>query len=52
VANPCRWYAELARAVLLKSARFADLWRQLVALAVFGAALLALSVARFRSRVA
>jgi ABC-2 type transport system permease protein len=52
VANPCRWYAELARSVLLKSAGFADLWRQLVALAVFGAALLALSVARFRSRVA
>ena len=32
VANPCRWYAELARSVLLRGAGFADLWRQLLAL--------------------
>ena len=49
VANPLRWYAELARAVLLRGAGFADLWLQLGALALFGAALLGLSIARFRT---
>jgi ABC-2 type transport system permease protein len=51
LVNPLRWYAELSRAVLLRGAGFPDLWVQIAALALFGAALLALSVARFRSRV-
>jgi ABC-2 type transport system permease protein len=52
VVNPLRWYAELARTVLLRGAGFADVWVHLAALAAFGSALLALAVARFRSRIA
>jgi ABC-2 type transport system permease protein len=52
LANPLRWYAELARGVLLRGAGFGDLWVQCAALAAFGAALLALAVLRFRSRIA
>jgi ABC-2 type transport system permease protein len=51
LANPLRWYAELARTVLLRGAGLADVWVQLAALGAFGAALLALSVARFRTRI-
>lgn len=47
VANPLRWYAELARSVLLRGAGLADLALPLAALATFGAALLALAVVRF-----
>jgi ABC-2 type transport system permease protein len=52
VVNPLRWYAELARGVLLRGETFADLWLELAALGAFGVALLGLSVARFRSTVA
>jgi ABC-2 type transport system permease protein len=50
--NPLRYFAELARANLLKGAGFADVWFQLAALLVFGAAILGLATARFHKRVA
>jgi ABC-2 type transport system permease protein len=51
-ANPLRYFAELVRGVLLRGAGFAELWPQLLALAVYGAAILALATARFRRRMA
>jgi ABC-2 type transport system permease protein len=50
-ANPLRYFAELVRGVLLRGAGFAELWRELLALAVYGAAILALATARFRRRM-
>ena len=50
--NPVRYYVEILRACLLKGAGFADLARQLWALAAFGAAILGLATLRFRKRVA
>jgi ABC-2 type transport system permease protein len=50
--NPLRYFAELARAVLLKGAGLADVWFQLAALLVFGIAILGLATARFHKRMA
>jgi len=49
--NPLRYFAELARANLLKAAGFADVWFQLVALLVFGVVILGLATARFHKRM-
>jgi ABC-2 type transport system permease protein len=50
--NPLRYYAEVMRSTLLRGAGFVELWRQLAALAVFGAAVLAIANARFHKRLA
>jgi ABC-2 type transport system permease protein len=50
--NPVRYYAEVMRTTLLRGAGFAELWPQLLALALLGGAILAAAVARFRERVA
>ena len=49
--NPLRFFAELVRGVLLRGAGFRDLWVQLLALAVYGAGILALATLRFRRRL-
>jgi ABC-2 type transport system permease protein len=49
--NPLRFFAELVRGVLLRGAGFRDLWVQLLALAVYGAAILALATLRFHRRL-
>ncbi len=49
--NPLRFFAELVRGVLLRGAGFRDLWVQLVALGVYGAAILALATLKFRRRL-
>jgi len=49
--NPLRFFAELVRGVLLRGASFGDLWVQLVALAVYGAGILALATLRFHRRL-
>lgn len=49
--NPLRFYAELARGVLLRGAGLADLRVQLAALALFGVATLGLATLRFRRRL-
>jgi len=48
--NPMMHFIALVRAVLLKGAGFADVWRQLVALAVIGLTILSLSVGVYRKR--
>jgi len=50
-ANPLRFFAEIARGVLLRGAGFADLWVQLTVLLVYGALILALATARFRTQI-
>jgi drug efflux transport system permease protein len=50
--NPLRYFAELVRGVLLRGAGVAELWPELLALALYGAAILALATARFRRRLA
>lgn len=49
--NPLRFFGEVSRGVLLRGAGLAELWVPLAALAVFGAAILALATLRFRSRL-
>lgn len=49
--NPLRYFIEILRANLLKGAGVAELWPQLLALALFGATILTASVARFRKRI-
>lgn len=49
--NPLRFYMEAIRAVLLKGTPIADLWVQVVALAVYGSAILGLASLRFRKRL-
>jgi ABC-2 type transport system permease protein len=51
-ANPLRFFAEVVRGVLLRGAGFADLWPQLAVLLVYGALILGLATARFRTRLA
>ncbi len=49
--DPLRHFLEIVRAVFLKGAGFGPLWRQFVALAVMGAALLAFAASRFHKTV-
>jgi ABC-2 type transport system permease protein len=49
--NPVRYYAEVMRTTLLRGAGFAELWPQLLALAVLGTAVLAAATRRFRDRI-
>jgi ABC-2 type transport system permease protein len=48
---PMRHYVEIMRGCLLKGADIHDLAQQMIALAVLGVGILALSVARFRKRL-
>jgi ABC-2 type transport system permease protein len=48
--NPLRYFQEIARANMMKGAGFADVWTQLLALALFGAAIFGLATARFSKR--
>jgi len=49
--NPLRYYAEVSRAVLQKGAGAAELWPQLLVLAVFGLAIFGAAALRFRKRL-
>jgi ABC-2 type transport system permease protein len=49
--NPVRYFAEVMRAVLLKSAGIEELWRQVLALAGFGTFFLVVSSMRFRKQM-
>ncbi len=51
-ANPLMHFIVVVRAVMLKGAGFADVWRQLIALAVIGATLLSLAVKQYHKRSA
>jgi ABC-2 type transport system permease protein len=49
--NPLRYFTEIARGVFLKGSGLNYLWPPMVALAVFGFAILAISAARFRKQL-
>jgi len=49
--NPLRYFMEIVRGVFLKGAGPAVLWPQMLALAVYGTAVLGLSAARFRKKL-
>ena len=49
--NPLRYYIQVLRGSLLRGAGWAEMWPQLVALTVFGVAILTLSSMRFRKRM-
>jgi ABC-2 type transport system permease protein len=51
VANPVRWYLEIVRALFLKGATVAELWKQYAALAVMGGAVFTAATWRFRRAV-
>ncbi len=50
--NPVRYIVEILRANLLKGAGFVDLWDRLLALLIFGVAILTTASLRFRKRMA
>ncbi|MBZ4417381.1 ABC transporter permease [Myxococcus sp. RHSTA-1-4] len=50
--NPVRYYVEVLRGALLKSAGLPDLWPQVLLLAVFGAMVMAVASRRFRKTTA
>jgi ABC-2 type transport system permease protein len=50
--NPVHYYIDILRASLLKGAGLADLWPQLLALAVFGTLVVSLATTRFRKQMA
>ena len=49
--NPVRYYAEVMRTCLVRGAGFAELWPQLLALAVLGGAVLLAAARRFHARI-
>ncbi len=49
--NPLRYFIEIVRGIFLKGVGIAVLWPQMVALLVYGIAILGLSAARFRKRL-
>ncbi len=49
--NPVRYFMEIVRGIFLKGAGISVLWPQMVALLIYGVAVLGLSVARFRKRL-
>jgi ABC-2 type transport system permease protein len=49
--NPLTYFLVIVRGILLKGAGLPALWRELLILAVFGAALLTFSALRFRKRI-
>jgi len=49
--NPLRYFMEVVRSIFLKGTGLSVLWPQLLALTVYGVAMLLLSAARFRKRL-
>ncbi len=49
--NPVRFFMEIVRGVFLQGAGFTALWPQVVALAIFGVAILGMSVMRFHKHL-
>jgi ABC-2 type transport system permease protein len=49
--NPVRYYAEVMRTTLLRGAGFAELWPQLLALALLGGGVLVAATRRFHERI-
>ena len=49
--NPIRYFIEIVRGIFLKGAGVSVLWPQMLAMAVYGAAVLGLSAARFQKKL-
>ena len=49
--NPLRYFMEIVRTIFLKGTGVEVLWRQMLAMLVFGVAMLLLSASRFRKRL-
>ncbi len=49
--NPLRYFMEIVRGIFLKGAGFSVLWPQILALTVYGIAIVLLSAARFHKRL-
>jgi len=49
--NPLRYFIEIVRGIFLKGSGFSTLWPQMLALLIFGLAILAGSVLRFHKRL-
>ncbi len=49
--NPLRYFMQIVRDLFLKGAGIESLWRQMIALMVFGVAILGLSALRFRKKL-
>jgi ABC-2 type transport system permease protein len=49
--NPMRYYMEVVRGIFLKGVGIEILWPQILALAVLGTTILAISAMRFRKRL-
>jgi len=49
--DPVRYFVEIVRGIFLRGSGIAVLWPQMVALAIFGTAILSLSAMRFRKRL-
>jgi ABC-2 type transport system permease protein len=49
--NPVRYYAEVMRTTLMRGAGFAELWPQLLGLALIGGAVFVAATRRFRERI-
>ena len=49
--NPLRYFMEIVRGIFLKGTGVTVLWPQMLALAVYGTAILMLSAARFSKRL-
>jgi drug efflux transport system permease protein len=49
--NPLRYFIEIVRGIFLKGTGIAVLWPQMAALAAFGAAMIAISSARFHKKL-
>lgn len=49
--NPLRYFMEIVRGIFLKGAGFSVLWPQILALTVYGVAIVLLSTARFHKRL-
>ncbi|HTS47781.1 MAG TPA: hypothetical protein VMH05_07550 [Bryobacteraceae bacterium] len=49
--DPLRYFMEIVRSIFLKGAGASLLWRDMLALLIYGIAILGLSAARFRKRL-
>jgi ABC-2 type transport system permease protein len=49
--NPLRYFMEIVRGLFLKGSGINELWTQMLALAIFGVAILTFSALRFHKRL-
>jgi ABC-2 type transport system permease protein len=49
--NPLRYFMQIVRDLFLKGVGIGSLWQQMIALMVFGVAILGLSALRFRKKL-